>query len=466
MSVTRPRYSLASGHGVWAGPHSWGPNPRHIPLFGPGGCLRARATGNGPALQVRGRTAGAPTPDIWRGGEGPFTGPPYRIAAPAPWVTGPPYRFRGRTAGAPTPDICFGPGGSSPPGVWGRCAVPHTPTGPPYRLRARATGRGRIAGAPTPDIWGQAGSSPPGVGCIVASRPGSGRLSRFGVGAVGRGRIIRLWGGSRAIGSRLRARPTGNAPALQGGAVQLGPQPQTYGGRRASPSGAGPYNSPYRGSRAKPVPRSVYCSLRVCSHCRACRDSGQTTVTWVSCLPCQLLSVVHLVHGRILVRVSGSDAPALQVSRTGHGSGPYRWGPNPTHMGPLCFPHTPTGPPYRLAARGHGSGPDSWGPNPRHIWPFRSSSDPYEPALPDSGARAVGHPQDPLKGGGPGGAFLGPTPTRPRYRTPPRPPQGGPRPPDPLRGTRKSPLFVAPPDPHEGGCLAARGHGYEPALQS
>eukprot|EP00661_Eupelagonemidae_sp_cell13_P021304 gene21304-biopygen11657 len=43
---------------------------------------------------------------------------------------------RGRIAGAPTPDIC------------GRCAVPRTPTGPPYRfgaayrgrLRARATG--------------------------------------------------------------------------------------------------------------------------------------------------------------------------------------------------------------------------------------------------------------------------------------------------------------------------------------
>eukprot|EP00661_Eupelagonemidae_sp_cell13_P021856 gene21856-biopygen16211 len=41
-----------------AGPYSWGPNPRHITAV-------VSSHPYGPALQFRGRIAGAPTPDIW-----------------------------------------------------------------------------------------------------------------------------------------------------------------------------------------------------------------------------------------------------------------------------------------------------------------------------------------------------------------------------------------------------------------
>eukprot|EP00661_Eupelagonemidae_sp_cell13_P007981 gene7981-biopygen9124 len=202
----------------------------------------------GVASRLRGRIAGAPTPDIWRAsGWGAASGPPYSPLGAAPWVTGPPYRFRGRIAGAPTPDI---PHGGSP--------IP--PTGPPYSLRARSTGRGRIAGAPTPDMR-MIGL--PGLGTFRCSgltnllqkcsrgerdanphgnyriRPaGSGRLSGPGPynspwGAHGlRGRIIRPGGLTGCgPGGRLRARPTVYAPALQGGAVNRR-------GRIARPIGA------------------------------------------------------------------------------------------------------------------------------------------------------------------------------------------------------------------------------------
>eukprot|EP00661_Eupelagonemidae_sp_cell13_P020192 gene20192-biopygen22093 len=63
--MTRPRYRLASGHG--SGTHSWGPNPRHI------GRKAGQGGSSPPGGRMRGRTAGAPTPDIWGAcGSGPY----------------------------------------------------------------------------------------------------------------------------------------------------------------------------------------------------------------------------------------------------------------------------------------------------------------------------------------------------------------------------------------------------------
>eukprot|EP00661_Eupelagonemidae_sp_cell13_P009200 gene9200-biopygen18190 len=101
---------------------------------------------------VRGRIAGAPTPDMYRKTRGrrlqagcgavrlgpqPQT---YGVAVRSSHPYEPALQFRGYVAGAPTPDM------------YGRSAFPRP-------LRARSTGyapalqvRGRVAGAPTPDI--------------------------------------------------------------------------------------------------------------------------------------------------------------------------------------------------------------------------------------------------------------------------------------------------------------------------
>eukprot|EP00661_Eupelagonemidae_sp_cell13_P007865 gene7865-biopygen18077 len=138
----------SSPPGVWAGPYSWGPNPRHVPQqrrlqaygyrgrFGvPPNPLRARATDNGPALQVSGTYCWGPNPRHMGG------------------------------PGVRRLQAC---------GRRGRCAVPHTPTSPLYRrmgvagrflppLRARSTGPGPHSWGPNPrHIGGRA--SPPGVG--------------------------------------------------------------------------------------------------------------------------------------------------------------------------------------------------------------------------------------------------------------------------------------------------------------
>eukprot|EP00661_Eupelagonemidae_sp_cell13_P022404 gene22404-biopygen1166 len=107
-------------------------------------------------------------------GSGPYNSPLGRLTdrgfgaaiAHPQGVTSPLYRFRGRTAGAPTPDIWWwlvGPQivASRRGGVhMGRCAVPRTPTSPLYRLRARSTGSGTCCWGPNPrhmvGVWGVA----------------------------------------------------------------------------------------------------------------------------------------------------------------------------------------------------------------------------------------------------------------------------------------------------------------------
>eukprot|EP00661_Eupelagonemidae_sp_cell13_P019727 gene19727-biopygen10058 len=60
--MTGQRGRLAPGG--WAGPCSWGPNPRHIPGLG---------GSSPPGAYGRGRIAGGPTPDIWGArGSGPY----------------------------------------------------------------------------------------------------------------------------------------------------------------------------------------------------------------------------------------------------------------------------------------------------------------------------------------------------------------------------------------------------------
>eukprot|EP00661_Eupelagonemidae_sp_cell13_P022079 gene22079-biopygen17694 len=189
---------------------------------------------------------------------------------------------RGRIAGAPTPDICR---------KIGVVASRRSAGTPLYsRVRARATVygpalqvRGRTAGAPTPDIW---------AGPCVASR----RRGRWAVPPTPTSPLY-----------RLRARPTGYAPALQGGAV----------------CGSGPYSSPTRGSWAEPV-------RRLQAH--VWPKGGQ----WET-LP---------------DRVRGRMAGPYNSPWGAHGLGPG---------GPF------TGPPYRIRARATGRGRVAGAPTP-DIW--------------------------------------------------------------------------------------------------
>eukprot|EP00661_Eupelagonemidae_sp_cell13_P025569 gene25569-biopygen23999 len=245
--MTRPRYRIASGHGYgpalpFSGIYSWGPNPRHMAA-----AVVSSPPGVGvdiyaPALQVTSPlyrfgdvVAGAPTPDIWGG---------VLIGA----VYGPALQDSGARA------VGYGPALQAP---W---RSPTPPTGPPYRLRARATGRGRTSppGVAHPQgVRGLIRASPPGV-CMaframsfwdVGAHHFGGQWETFTVSGPynGRGRIIRPGGLTGCgPGERLRARPTGNAPALQvRGRIAGGPTPDIWRGRRASPPGAGPHNSPY-----------------------------------------------------------------------------------------------------------------------------------------------------------------------------------------------------------------------------
>eukprot|EP00661_Eupelagonemidae_sp_cell13_P025485 gene25485-biopygen20993 len=128
VPFTRPRY--------WAGPCSWGPNPRHIRagrrLQAYGGRCAVPHTPTNPFYRAGPLIAGAPTPDIWWGSSPPGVGVAMQFLIPLrarATVYGPALQVRGHIAGAPTPDIWVGllrrlqatPYGSSPPGA---CLTP------------------------------------------------------------------------------------------------------------------------------------------------------------------------------------------------------------------------------------------------------------------------------------------------------------------------------------------------------
>eukprot|EP00661_Eupelagonemidae_sp_cell13_P007597 gene7597-biopygen3069 len=255
---------------------------------------------------VRGRIAGAPTPDMYRGrggfvasrrrggavgSRGPNPGHMAAVRSPHPYgpallfrgrIAGAPTpdMFRGRVAGAPTPDIWWGPGGrrlqacrgalqflrplrarsTGPVGPVNGLGASHggspiPPTGPPYRIRARATGRGRTSppGVAHPQgVRGLFVASPPGVcsafrgyailgvrGSLVWRAVGDFRGPGFAGPYNSAWGLTGIWGPFTGPPYSLRARATGR------GRIAGAPTPDIWRGRRASPPGAGPYNSPW-----------------------------------------------------------------------------------------------------------------------------------------------------------------------------------------------------------------------------
>eukprot|EP00661_Eupelagonemidae_sp_cell13_P025668 gene25668-biopygen16515 len=323
-----------------SGTYSWGPNPRHMvgphPRGFPLNPLRARATVNGPALQVSGFVAS------WRIGAGPYNSP-FRGSRTAPGSSPPGVGMAVRVslrpwfgaviAGAPTPDI-WAVQGVRRLQAYGRGRIEGPFTRPRYRpLRARATVngpalqvRGRTAGAPTPDIWG--------------------------------------W----VCGGRLRARPTGYAPALQ--ACGCG-----YNGLGASLTGTVAFpHTPYR--PALQVTRPRYRAGPYVASWRSSPTRGSGAIYWR-----RLLAYVR--PSGLLYKMGLGERSRGDPDADLHGN--YRI--RPAGSGRLS----------RFGCRGRCNSPwgahGLWGAGPYNS-PLGGLTDrgvAYGPALQDSGARSVGY---------------------------------------------------------------------------
>eukprot|EP00661_Eupelagonemidae_sp_cell13_P025548 gene25548-biopygen10520 len=107
---------------------------------------------------VRGRIGGAPTPHMYRKTRGAsppgvWGGAAYRGRLRARATgNGPALQVSGIYSWGPNPRH-VGVAGSSPPGVLVRSAVPRTPTSPLYSLRARPTGFGAVLLGPQPQTY-------------------------------------------------------------------------------------------------------------------------------------------------------------------------------------------------------------------------------------------------------------------------------------------------------------------------
>eukprot|EP00661_Eupelagonemidae_sp_cell13_P024752 gene24752-biopygen1403 len=388
LQVTRPRYRFGAARWVRR-LLAYGSGPYNSPYWG-----SRTAPGSSPpgvCMAVRAWLGGASPPGVWAGPYkgGSFTRPRYRGAgrrlqayrvalrssdpyAPALQLTGPPYSIRGRTAGAPTPDIYSGLGGSSPPGVRGRCAVPHTPTGPPYRLRARATGRGRMWvvasrrsgaitawGPPIQDPWGFPHTpyepalqvtGPPyrRVGMGVASWRMVGHLGwAFGCSGL----IILAIKGLGSAGPYNSPWGAHGHVGVAYGPALLVTRPRYRAGTRR-----GPYTRPRYRLRARATGRGRIAGAPT-PDIWAAKPGSSPPGVWS----------VSTEHRRLMLE-DPIRAPELAVPAMVRGR--IAGGPTPDICGRCAVPRTPTRPRYR-------SGP--------------YSGVVYAPALLDIGARAAGY---------------------------------------------------------------------------